>query len=588
MGNKEIGQTDYKNFTIFCLFWVILGWLGFIMALTGYFRPWVIIIYLIAAGALLLKYILRKKIFSKVSRELKAVAAFVAAIIIILSFFTTPTIFSGRDQGSISEAAIHLTQNHKLEFSTPASKEFFNVYGPGKALNFPGFYYTKAGSLITQFPLPYISWLAIFYSLFGLSGLVIANTVLMYIFAVSFYLTGRLFMKILPSTVLLLLAITSFPIFWFLKFTLSENIALALIWFGILQYLLFLKEKNAFYFFSAVAAFGLMMFSRIEGLAIMLALIITTLAKKDVRDYLVSEKIKRIYFPLMLLAAVFVVNFLIDFNFFREIGKTLLNFSTESKSNFQEAFLPSGIYSIKVFLIYGFLQYIILGIAGILYLLKKREYLELTAFFLILPLFIYLLDAHISLDHPWMLRRYAFAILPALIFYTVLFLNMWLIKAKKIAFLLFTVALILLNIPLFFRYAFFSENKNVLFQTKKMSENFAAGDFILVDRLASGDGWSMISGPMSFLYGKQAVYFFNPDDLEKIDKSKFNKIYLITPDKNINFYQNSNLAGRMKYYKNYSIQTTRLDITEESIKQIILPSKINVEEKGKIFEITKN
>ena len=100
---------------------------------------------------------------------------------ILISLFTTPTIFTGRDQGSISEAAAHLAQNHQITFTTSASEEFFRLYGPGKAENFPGFYYTDDGKLSTQFPLPYTAWLAMLYGVFGVTGFVFANALLFYV-----------------------------------------------------------------------------------------------------------------------------------------------------------------------------------------------------------------------------------------------------------------------------------------------------------------------------------------------------------------------------------------------------------------------
>jgi hypothetical protein len=586
MRSNDINREDYRIFTLFALFWVILGWLGFGLALFGYFHTWIIIIYLIVASALLIRRFIYKKILSQASFELSSVAISIAIIIIILSFFTTPTIFSGRDQGSLSEAAIRLAQNHKLEFSTPSSQEFFKIYGKGKALNFPGFYYTKTGSLITQFPLPYISWLAIFYSLFGLSGLIVANAILLFIFAVSFYLLGRLFMNIIPSAGLAILAITSFPIFWFFKFTLSENIALALLWFGILQLLLFLKEKNNLYFFSMLVCLGLLAFSRIEGLLIITALLLILLLKKDTRDYILANKLKRAYLPLAIFSVIFIFDFLVNFNYFREIGKGLLDISPVVKNNFKNIFLYPGVRMADIFIIYGMMQFLILGAAGIIYFFKNKKFLELVPFFLASPVFIYLIDSHISSDHPWLLRRYAFAIFPAILFYSVLFLYFWLTKAKKGVFTATLLTLIMLNIPLFYRYAFFSENRNLLAQTAEISKNFSGKDLVLVDRLASSDGWGMLTGPMSFLYGKQAVYFFNPNDLDKINARRFDKIYLITPDENISFYENSILGNRMKFYKDYSIETTRLDIAGENAERDInLPDKKTIEVIGKIFEI---
>jgi hypothetical protein len=270
--------------------------------------------------------------------------------------------------------------------------------------------------------------------------------------------------------------------------------------------------------------------------------------------------------------------FLIAVPFYKEITKGILFSGSPSPSS----------NILKIYLMYGIFQFLVLGAAGIYYLFRKKEHFALIPFFVALPSFLYLIDPHISSDHPWMLRRFLFSILPALIFYSTLMLNYWLYKGKKSIFYAVALFLILANIPLFAKYAFFSENKNLLAQTENLSENFGSGDLILVDRLASGDGWAMLTGPMNFLYGKQAVYFFNPDNFGKIDKNKFGRIYLIVPDENINFYQKSILGERIKYYKDYSIKTGRLYIAGENTGSLIkLPDKKTVEIKGKIFEILK-
>ncbi len=575
---------DIKNFTYFALFWIILGWLGFLATLAGFFYWWIFAGYFAISAVVFLRTVLSRKISFKNLKEISLISpitliSLITLIaIIIFSFFTTPTIFSGRDQGAISEAAIRLAQNHQLEFSTPTSEEFFNIYGAGKALNFPGFYYTDNGNLITQFPLPYISWLAIFYSLFGLAGLIIANAVLFFIFALSFYFLGRIFMESLPSLALLILALTFFSFFWFFKFTLSENMALALIWFAAFQLIIFFREFKTFNYFILLSAAGLLTFTRIEGFAVLAMLAIILTINKNTRNFISADKLKRIMIPFSVFAIILTADFFINLPFFKEIGRVIVHNSAGV-----QAFVGSEIYTLKVFSIYGIIQFLILGLAGIIYLLRKKEYLKLAPFFFVLPAFLYLIDSNISSDHPWMLRRYVFAILPALIFYSVFLLYFWLYHSKKIIFGTVLILLFAFNMPLFIRYAFFSENKNLLAQTEEISRNFSDKDLILVDRLASGDGWMMISGPLSFLYGRQAVYFFNPEDFAKLDLLRFNKIYLVVSDENIVFYQNSPMGNKMEFYKDYELKTRRLDISGENK----LPDKINISAKGKIFEIIK-
>lgn len=568
---------DIKTFTYFALFWIILGWVGFLAALAGFFYWWIFTGYLLITLAVFLKAAASGKISPAISKEFTLIIIIVLAAAIIFSFSATPTIFSGRDQGAISEASIRLAQNHQLEFSTPASGEFFKIYGTGKALNFPGFYYADDGNLITQFPLPYISWLGIFYSLFGMAGLIIANAVLFFIFALSFYFLGRLFMESLPSLALLILALISFSFFWFFKFTLSENMALALIWFAALQLIIFLKEFKTFNYFILLSAAGLLVFTRVEGFAILAMSAIILTANKNARNFISADKLKRIAIPFVSFIIILTAAFFVNFSFFKEMGKVIIHNSAGVQD-----FVGSEIYTLKVFTIYGIIQFLILGMMGIIYLLRKKEYLKLAPFFLILPVFLYLIDSNISSDHPWMLRRYVFAVLPALIFYSVLLLHSQFYHSKKIIFWAVLILLFALNIPLFSRYAFFSENKNLLAQTEEISRIFSDNDLILVDRLASGDGWTMVSGPLSFLYGKQTVYFFNPEDFAKLDLSKFGKIYLITPEENISFYKNSPMGDKMEFCKDYTFKTNRLDIDNARAK---LPDIISVEVKGKIYKI---
>ncbi len=379
---KTMANGDVKLFTYFALFWIILGWLGFLAALAGFFYWWIFAGYLLIALAVFLKAAASGKISFAISREFALVIIIIFMAAVVFSFSATPTIFSGRDQGAISEAAIRLTQNHQLEFSTPASGEFFKIYGSGKALNFPGFYYANDGNLTTQFPLPYISWLAIFYSLFGLAGLIIANAVLFFIFALSFYFLGRLFIESLPSLALLILTLTSFSFFWFFKFTLSENMALALIWFAALQLIIFFREFKTFNYFILLSAAGLMAFTRIEGFAILAMLAIILAANKDARNFISADKLKRVMVPSVSFIIILTAAFFINFPFFKEMGKVIVNNSSSVQN-----FASSEIYTLKVFAIYGIIQFLILGLAGIIYLLRKKEYQKPAPFFLFFPFF---------------------------------------------------------------------------------------------------------------------------------------------------------------------------------------------------------
>jgi hypothetical protein len=588
MTEKNISKNDYLLFAIFSSIWVFLGWIAYLAALGGFFYFWIFLGFFILMLGVFLRQAILKKISLKISSEFAIVSSAVLLFVAVSSFFVTPTVFSGRDQGAISEAAIRLSQNHKLEFSTPASSQFFKIYGPGKALNFPGFYYNNSGKLITQFPLAYISWIAVFYSFFGLIGFATANAVLLFIFLLSFYLLARLIIKARYAVILLVLTATSFPMFWFFKFTLSENMALTLLWLSILWAFIFIKEQKIFYYFSFLIPAGLLVFTRIEGISFLIfaLLAIFFLSRKNA----VWKKDKKIilFYPAIFLSIILVLNFTKDIYFYKELAKAVFHTGgSGSATELQRLFSPIFL-EMKVFFLYGILSFLLLGIFAIIYFWFKKKRDLLIPLFITLPSFIYLANPWISTDHPWMLRRFVFSIMPALILYSVLFLADWTKEKKfphrKFISYLVLASILLMNLSLLIRYFPFSENKGLLEETKNISENFSDKDLTLVDRSASGDPWAMISGPMSFLYNKNAVYFFNPQDIKKIDRAKFSKIYLITPNQNISAYANAIGKENMLYVRDYSMETKKLSNLNDE-QDPFLPEKEDYKAGGKIFEI---
>jgi hypothetical protein len=550
---------DYlKFFSIFGLLLIGLGWLGFLLSLAGFFYAFFFLIFIVLSFIFLVYlYVKNRKIFLDKIFVLVIILSFFA--IAIFSFFSTPSVFSGRDQGSFSSAAISLSQNNQLKSFFPAQKEFFEIYGPGKALNFPGFNYDKSGNLITQFPLGYISWLAIFYSIFGVFGLVLANGVAFFLFLTSFYLVSRNYLKPIPSFIAFFLVLTSFIFSWFFKYTLSENLALALIWFGILQFLFFINKKSSFYLFSFLATFGLLLFTRIEGLAFFLiaCLILFFLYKKE-KDIL-GPILLKIFLPFSLfLLMIFFLSFEFSSAFYKAfLGGFLNSLNLEGEVLPHINFLENLSYITKIMLAYAILVYLVLGISGFIYFLRKKKFEILIPFIIVLPSFIYLINPSISIDHPWMLRRYVFAVVPASILYTILLLIYFL--KNKVYFYVFSLILIITNLLVFVPYIKIKENKNLLPQIEKLSLSFKDNDLILIDRNATGDPWSMMTDPMRLIFKKQAVYFFNPNDLEKINHENFENIYLIIPNENFSSYDEEFIRN-LTPIENYVIKTDSLAI----------------------------
>ncbi|OGI26119.1 MAG: hypothetical protein A3J76_01170 [Candidatus Moranbacteria bacterium RBG_13_45_13] len=465
--------------------------------------------------------------------------------------FTTPTVFGGRDQGAIATAAINLAKYKSFTFSTPASQDLFQKYGPGKALNYPGFDYTKGGRLVTRFPKIYIAYLAGFYKLFGLKGIQYANFIPLFLFYVLFWLTLRQFFSEKISFLGFLIALTFFPFLWFAKYALTEIFMLALVWTGVYFLLIYQSSMNVRYMQIALAAFALSALTRVEGIAFffLAAIYILALQKKKI-----IPKPKN-FNKYLLVSTLFLL-----------IIYAYLNFPAllDSSKNIIKAFLPGSLkesrpsanlyaYLGRIFLIYNALSYLILGLAGIVYAFlmssqaKSRDLQEqsnkptlkisrlaslarndkLIIFFILFPSYFYLISPQITLDDPWFLRRFVFAVFPALIFYSVYFLNRFFYH--KIFLYVTLVVLIATNIAVSQRFINLSENKDLLPQVEKLSQKFGPDDLILVDRMATGSGFSLMSEPMSALYGKNAVYFFNADDLKYISQDRYKNIYLAAP-----------------------------------------------------------
>jgi hypothetical protein len=601
------------------VFFLALGWLGFYLALIGRFSRWPFVLLLLASLTTAIGTIIEKKLKLKISNNFGFIFIFISALVIAYSFFVTPTIFSGRDQGSLSEAAIRLVQNGKLPFSTPSSREIFKIHpepekkfencsnemaqkfsraanfispatefwcqfsASGKALNFPGFYYLADGNLITQFPLVYISWLAIFYSFFGLAGLIIANAILLFIFLFSFYFLLACFLKKMPAFLAILVAATSFPIFWFFKFTLSENIALAVAWFGIWQLVSFLKEKNIFSYYAVWVSFALLAFCRVEGLVILIPVIVVLLASAETKKFILKNKIDRLFLPLALFLVFLFFDFFTNFVFYKEMARIILDFNLKTSDTVKNGFINSmgGIF--QIFSLYGIAYPLLLALVSVVYFLKQKNHLKLVPFFVTLPVFFYLFDPKISADQPWLLRRYVFAIIPVCIYLAFIFLDEWLSDKKKIYFYAILIIMLSVDLPLLYIYGPYSENKNLLPEVEILSRKIGDNDLVLVDREASDNGWAMISGPLNFLYGKQAVYFFNSKDLETMDLQNFSSVFLVVPDKNVDFYLSGSLGARMTYVQKYSLPVDHLEYLPKSANH--LPLKIEGDVNGKIFKI---
>jgi len=563
-------------------FW-FLGLLitSLLLTLLGIFYYWLVVILGIFSFGFILIWSLKNKliIFKKDVIILLGISLLWLGF---LAYFSSPTVFSGRDQGSFAEAAIDLSRNHKLETSFQAEKDFFNIYGQGKALNFPGFYYTHEGELITQFPLGYIAYLAVFFSLFGLFGFFVANALAFLLFIFSFYFIAK---KIIQGNYYfwpIVLVFSSFAFSWFFKFSLGENLALGLLWFAIWQAIKFWEQKDKKSLFLLIISLGYMFFIRPETILLALAVIIIFWVREKKGLNLFRQVNLVSWIGLSVMTVLFILSLFVNQEFYRV---TLKSFHSEGLGlpglgiwqEIGHTFNVFSIYSLTIFLAFSFL--------GIVFLLKKKNYLKLIPFFVILPTCLYLIDPGISNDHPWMLRRFLYSIIPVIFLYAIVFLDSFFQKKKTFVF--FATLLTIYNLMVSLPYLTFVPQGGLLAETKKLSQNFSDQDLILVDRLATGDPYEMMAGPLRSVFQKQAVYFFNVNDLNKINLDHYQKVYFIISDENLDFYAESGLIAKLTPKQDYYLEKEVL-IVQESKWQLNLPTRQKIAVFGKLYEYQSN
>jgi hypothetical protein len=607
-------------FEIFSLSWIITALLSLFLITLGWFNFSLLTLIILVAFFNIFRIINKSIEIEKTSRSLKILFFTTLTIGIFLSIFTVPTIFGGRDEGSYSNSAILMTQNGQASHQSSLIDNFYNIYGTSKALNFPGFQYNENGQLESQFLNGYPSWLAIFYKFFGLIGLKFANLFPFITLILSFYL---LIIEVFPlikknkdskecitnnplKKCLLKLneaeqfawlgaifMLSFMPLLIFYKFTLSEIFFASLAWFSLYLLVRYLKTKKFLKFKLIFLPLILMLFVRIETIAIIFALLLIMIGK----DYN-HLKQARYQFFFALSGAFLLIVVWLEPNFFINAFKgisdvTVFNsekISLDQTPNSSSLPIPDdwkNLYLLKIWFNYNILPFLLMALVFLInffiIVFKNKKFgnekaLIIIPFLIFSPTFIYLIDANISLDHPWMLRRWMFTVIPIFFFYSILFL-FYLRQKNRLFFRLITIFIILGNLALFFppntqaqkewgNFLTFSQNQGLLGQTYEISKMFGKDDLILVSQESSGSGWSLISEPLRNIYHKQAVYFFNQNDYFKLRLNEIENVYLITTEKELYLYD----------------KLPKQEISEKEIENLLIKPSKNPLEKPEIIE----
>lgn len=570
---------------------VVFGLFVFVLTLAGWF-----VFPILALGFSLIVSILTLTLvrFLRATRwPLHLFIITIAIFSISIGTHISPSVFSGRDQGSIAEAAWRLAANGTIPFHTPTSDTFFKLHTAGSALNFPGFAYTQGGALITQFPLGYIAYLGSFVSLFGISGYAIANSWLLFLSLSFFAFLLGLFVNrffVLGGTIIFALSLIPS---WLVKYTLTENLALFLFLFlagsiGSLR-----RHPTMFSYLSVITAAALFAFTRIEGWVFLSIALIFLVLSPMTRSFWRTRRYPSIIFPIGIFLFLTLDSLLVNFPFYKTIAKALFRFfpANELLSPPSNDTLPA---LWTVFFSYGLGPIFITGLFGIGILIWKRRWPLLIPAILAAPTFLYLIQPSITPDHPWMFRRFLFTIFPTLVFTIVVTLDILItetnrfsknVKSSLIA--LVFVFLIGAELPAFIRLFPGNDDSALLQQTAEFANRFSDHDLILIDRLATGDPFTMISGPLGFLAHKNAAYIFDPNDLGRLDRSAFDHTYLLVPASNRTLWETSLLSTNIRLKEKTPITFTTTHYEALPLLIPTIPTYEVTTTDDLLFEVTK-
>ena len=463
-------------------------------------------------------------------------------LISLLMIFYPHDTFGGRDESIYSNYAIHLTQNGSLNFSS-----YLN--------NLPDNFVEN----VKITPPAYTIYLAIQQTFFGIQGLLRGNLIIIILglgsfFLVSSYLGGN---KI--GLIATILFSSSMPFLWFSRETMSENLSLFLLWTLLLFFFLALKSKQLIYMIVVFICSWLFALTRLEGFLlqfILLLIIPSTLF------FLKSTSKKNILYITLFLFLVVVSNLLItrdtvalsltktmpnvNYSIKRDLlsflpKKTVKNITestiTIKREKITTLYNKMPIFFAQMLAKYNFLLVmfsIFLVTCQFLIQIKKHSQTKLYYLLILLiliPEFYKFISPGVTIDEPWLYRRYMYALLP--LGYLCLTILLSQLKNKKLLVILLS-SLFMINIILSKPILFLKNNWLLVDKLNEITKDISRNDFVIVEKSPLG-----YYSPGSFLIINKGIrssassilwlqHFFPREKV--FNGIHYNKIFLLSAD----------------------------------------------------------
>lgn len=482
---------------------LISGWIGLTLAEFGYFSlPNLLILLVVFSGLLGWKYKVKfnLKLFPKPKLDYKSLALIIILLIAVGLFYNPyPWILGGRDPGVYVNTGVNIAKTGSIISYDPllasmdesTQQTFYQIETRPEVLNvkkyegtqFPGFYISNktTGEITPQFYYLWSTWIAIFYTLFGLKVGLYITPFFGVLSILSIYFTGKILFNRNVGLIASLLLTLNFAQIWYARYPTTEIFTQFLIFSGIFTFIIFYRYLDKYFGLISALCFGGALLTRIDSIYLLVPIFLFF-------GYLwLCDKLKtkHLYFiiPFVLLCihaiatAVFIsAPYTFDiFQSFRglfmlsdEPYLILIGFIAiiaflsliNSHKNKIEIKLRQGkkfvlyIQHIATILIFVLILYaffirptgeltsdsynlvklswymsgffgILLASLGCILLLYKKPYSE-TYFFLttvIIYSIFYIMAARISPDHPWWVRRYLPVVIPSAVICTAYFID---------------------------------------------------------------------------------------------------------------------------------------------------------------------
>ncbi|PID55412.1 hypothetical protein CSB45_16160, partial [candidate division KSB3 bacterium] len=293
-------------------------------------------------------------------------------------------------------------------------------------------------------------------------------------------------------------------------------------------------------------------------------------------------------FPATLIFCVGSLVAIMNIPFFTSIAHVLLD-TKDTGSALATSAAHNSAYLFSVYALYGLLVPLVCTVIFCALVIRHKKYrFLLLPVAVVLPLWAYYLFPHISSDHPWMLRRFVFALLPATFLVSTFLVAYLAQRFPRRAWVQYIIVACILctNIPAWITFLPYAQHTTLHRQIHDIARQFSPRDLVLIDKDTTGDGWAMMTGVLRTQYNVHAVYFFNVADYAQIDKTAYNHIYLITPNTKRDFYRDA-FADRLSYHGKCTIATNRLEKIHGKIIPRNFPHKQQYVIRNTIYELAK-